>query len=246
MIENEWIEAQKPFTCKAIAKEFGTARKLRLLMVGFLEPLQDIFSEGARRVFLMLREWAEDDRRSIDGTAWSAPGGPLADYMEWSTKGLASHAVSWIVHYGSQIEPKWTYSLAMPAAELCDKAAQALVLKKVGSSPQGIFLSDPRHKAWSNAWNAELQALHGQQAELMRCVYGNPFQPATLDHSWLTPKIVGLAQRIYDDRAFDRMSSLGDALEGAGCRNAEILNHCRALGPHVRGCWVLDLVLGKE
>ena len=55
-----------------------------------------------------------------------------------------------------------------------------------------------------------------------------------------------MAQSIYDDRAFDRLPILADALEDAGCDKADILNHCRQPGEHVRGCWVVDLVLGKD
>jgi hypothetical protein len=51
---------------------------------------------------------------------------------------------------------------------------------------------------------------------------------------------------IYDERAFDRPPALADAIQGSGCDNADILSHCRGLGPHVRGCWVIDLVLGKS
>ena len=58
--------------------------------------------------------------------------------------------------------------------------------------------------------------------------------------------MVKLAQGIYDDRAFDRMPVLADALEEAGCYDADILAHCRQPGEHVRGCWVVDLLLGKE
>jgi hypothetical protein len=58
--------------------------------------------------------------------------------------------------------------------------------------------------------------------------------------------VVRLAQGIYEDRAFDRLPVLADALEEAGCDNAEILSHCRGPGPHVRGCWAVDLSLGKE
>jgi len=58
--------------------------------------------------------------------------------------------------------------------------------------------------------------------------------------------VVKLAESIYDERAFDRMPILADALEEAGCANADILAHCRQPGEHVRGCWAVDLILGKE
>jgi hypothetical protein len=80
----------------------------------------------------------------------------------------------------------------------------------------------------------------------LRDIFGNPFRPVTVDSSWLTAKVKTLAQTIYTDRTFDQMPILGDALEEAGCANPEILGHCRRPGPHVRGCWALDLVLGKE
>jgi hypothetical protein len=55
-----------------------------------------------------------------------------------------------------------------------------------------------------------------------------------------------LVQGLYDERAFDHLPILADALEEAGCTNADILNHLRGPGPHVRGCWVVDLLLDKE
>jgi hypothetical protein len=79
----------------------------------------------------------------------------------------------------------------------------------------------------------------------VRDIFGNPFRPVTADPQWLTPTVVTLAQTIYADRAFDRLPILADALEDAGCDEADILTHCRADEPHVRGCWVVDLVLGK-
>jgi len=54
-----------------------------------------------------------------------------------------------------------------------------------------------------------------------------------------------LAQRIYEDRTFEHLPILADALEDAGCTEATILDHCRGPGPHVRGCHVLDVLLGK-
>jgi hypothetical protein len=82
--------------------------------------------------------------------------------------------------------------------------------------------------------------------DLVRCVVGNPFRPASPDPRWLTPTVVHLARAIYDERAFDRLPILADALEEAGCDNTDILRHCRGPGPHVRGCWPVDLVLEKS
>jgi hypothetical protein len=86
----------------------------------------------------------------------------------------------------------------------------------------------------------------GEVAALLRDTAGNPFRPVSADPTGLTAAAVGLAQTIYADRAFDRLPILADALEEAGCDNADVLAHCRGGGPHVRGCWVVDLVLGKR
>jgi hypothetical protein len=84
------------------------------------------------------------------------------------------------------------------------------------------------------------------QADLVRDIFGNPFRPVTVNPSWLTSTVVALAQGIYADRAFDRLPILADALQDAGCENEDVLNHCRSAGPHCRGCWVVDLLLGKS
>ena len=82
-------------------------------------------------------------------------------------------------------------------------------------------------------------------ATIIRDIYGNPFRPVTADPAWLTSTVVALAQGIYADRAFDRMPILADALQDAGCDNPDVLEHCRGPGPHTRGCWVVDLLLGR-
>jgi hypothetical protein len=89
---------------------------------------------------------------------------------------------------------------------------------------------------------------YSAQTRIVRDVTGNPFRPPTIDPSWLAwngGTVTKLAQSIYDERAFDRLPVLADALEDAGCDNADILAHCRQPGEHVRGCWVVDLLLGK-
>jgi hypothetical protein len=85
------------------------------------------------------------------------------------------------------------------------------------------------------------------QRDLLRDIFGNPFRTVACDPAWLTSDVVALARGIYDDRAFDRMPILADALQDAGCANDEVLNHCRDANQiHVRGCWVVDLLLGKS
>lgn len=91
---------------------------------------------------------------------------------------------------------------------------------------------------------------------LLRDIFGNPFRPVTIDPVWRTwnnGTVVKLSQAIYDERELPsghldagRLAILADALEDAGCTNTDILDHCRSPGLHVRGCWVVDLLLGKE
>ncbi len=93
----------------------------------------------------------------------------------------------------------------------------------------------------------------GRQCVLLRDVVGNPLRSATYARSWLTATVISLAEAVYDNRnlpagtlAPDLLAILADALEDAGCTDADILNHLRGPGPHVRGCWVLDLLLDKK
>ncbi len=84
------------------------------------------------------------------------------------------------------------------------------------------------------------------QAGLVRDIFGNPFRTIIVDPRWLTSNVVDLARTIYEEREFNRMPILADALMDAGCDDEDILNHCRSTGPHVRGCFVVDLLLGKS
>ena len=84
------------------------------------------------------------------------------------------------------------------------------------------------------------------QVQVIQEVLGNPFRRVAIDPAWRTSTVVALARGIYDEKAFDRMPILADALQDAGCDSDDVLSHCRGGGPHVRGCWVVDLVLGKE
>lgn len=83
--------------------------------------------------------------------------------------------------------------------------------------------------------------------DLLRCVFGNPFRSVAVEREWRTSTVTDLAHGIYEDRAFDRLPILADALQDTGCDNDDILSHCRDTSlTHVRGCWVVDLVLDKQ
>jgi hypothetical protein len=127
-----------------------------------------------------------------------------------------------------------------------------------------------RHVVWPDAWQAASKMSEGwlkisgnskprrqarhcverpAQTALLFDVIGNPFQPWFVFAEWLRWRdatIPKLARAIYEERAFDQLSILADALEDSGCEDTEILAHCRRPGPHVRGCWVVDLILGKQ
>jgi hypothetical protein len=84
------------------------------------------------------------------------------------------------------------------------------------------------------------------QADLVRDIFGNPFRREAPGPNWLTSDVQALARGIYESRDFSAMPILADALQDADCDSEDVLAHCRGPGPHVRGCWVVDLLLGKE
>ncbi len=83
------------------------------------------------------------------------------------------------------------------------------------------------------------------QADLLRDLFTDQFRFVVPDHAWFTSDVMALAGAIYDRHAFDQLPILADALQDAGCDNDDVLNHCRANAAHVRGCWIVDMVLGK-
>ncbi len=113
-----------------------------------------------------------------------------------------------------------------------------------------IAQTAPQAFGWTGSktkWDEPVLYAHRRDiAEWVRDIFGNPFRPITFDPAWRTPEVVALASEIYEQQSFDRMPSLSDALEGTGCRDDEVLSHCRMPTGHVRGCWVIDAILGLE
>ncbi|VTR97033.1 Uncharacterized protein (Fragment) OS=uncultured bacterium PE=4 SV=1 [Gemmata massiliana] len=82
---------------------------------------------------------------------------------------------------------------------------------------------------------------------LIRDIFGPlSFRPVAFSPEWRSSTAVAIAAQMYESREFGAMPILADALQDAGCDSADVLDHCRGPRPHVRGCWVVDFVLGKE
>jgi hypothetical protein len=144
----------------------------------------------------------------------------------------AESAVGSEVRYGVA---HWLYNLAQPSAEHGDNFDYYLI------NYDGQFYS------WGS--HLPLHKDHRKVAlQLIEDIFGNPFRPTFIDPNWLAwndGTVVKLAKTIYDNRRWEVMPILADALEDAMCTDRDILDHCRGPGPHVRGCWVVDLILGK-
>jgi hypothetical protein len=102
--------------------------------------------------------------------------------------------------------------------------------------------------------DALLEASHALTCDdrcfgILRDVFGNPFRRPVISRScleWNDWMVLRIAQTTYEERRFADLPILADALEDAGCTDSDILTHCRTPGEHVRGCWVIDLLLGKQ
>ena len=135
-------------------------------------------------------------------------------------------------------------SLRDIVADWLSTAVQSLAIPKCNPS---VVAYEVRSSVENDVYRHARRGLPcPSQAELVREVIGNPFRPVACDPTWRTADVIGVARGIYEDRAFDRLPLLADALMDAGSDDAEMLAHCRSPGPHVRGCWVVDLVLGKK
>ena len=157
----------------------------------------------------------------------------------------------WVVAFGDEVEGHpvrrlveakwmdvvdWFHDLAAPDGE----RRYALLNLSTGGQT-GYWAEDHFPERSGLAW-AEAEAEH---ASLLRDIFGNPFRPVTVDPSWLTSTVVAVARQMYESRDFSPMPILADALQDSGCEEERVLGHCRGPGPHVRGCWVCDLILGK-
>jgi hypothetical protein len=239
MSEEEWLECTDIGRMLEFIHDKGTDRQWRLYLCGGCRAISHLFySNSSRRAVDVAEEFTEGlaDEAELDRAEWSAevptfghdfyPSGisrseNLARLIEMGAiPESARHGTEWVANEGIQ-------ERLIAAANLAEACAF------VSLRPSEFKLRYMRQVDWPGRW-------------LIECVFGNPFRPVKFNQSWLTSNVVGVAQRIYDERQFQDMHILGDALEDAGCGKASILEHCRSGGEHVRGCWVVDLILGKQ
>jgi hypothetical protein len=134
-------------------------------------------------------------------------------------------------------------------------AVQAVTSNWLSYTAGGPAMSVAALSGWEARRNPEaagetMRAASRRHAQLLRDIFGNPFRPLpAVDPGWATANgstVAKMAQGIYEDHRFGDLPTLADALEDAGCTDGEILAHCRGGGEHARGCWVVDLLLGKR
>jgi hypothetical protein len=94
--------------------------------------------------------------------------------------------------------------------------------------------------------STEKQIAIEYQTQTLRCIFKNPYRPASTEPRWRTAYLRELAVDIYEKRTFERLPEFASVLRSDGCDDEDVLAHCRSETPHVRGCWAVDLVLGKN
>jgi hypothetical protein len=216
MTEAEWAECQDPGPMLEFLQGKVSDRKLRLFACGC-----------CRRVWDLLRD--ERNRKAVEAVEAFADGCVKRQALE-SVAAAADRAIGPVSLDSQAAEYAATASAVAaglgPVDQVAAAAATAAAVVEVNWLPL--------------KWDEE-----ARQADLLRCIAGNPFRPVPVAPAWRTADALRLAQAIYDERAFDRLPILADALEEAGATDAPLLGHLRGPGPHVRGCWAVDLLLGK-
>lgn len=223
MTEQEWLRLDRPQQIlKALPPGRQSQRKLRLFGCACVRRVWDIITDKRGR------HAVETTERFVDGLT------------NQQALAMAAGKANWAVQYAVGVAPQSALRAASLIAGpvLSNHDIRSLIETAVGC-------------ARCAEDDAELACQ--AQAAFLRCVIGNRFRPVSIDPAWLTPSVLFMSQAAYENRNLPsgtlentRLAAIADALEEAGCHDADILNHCRHPGVHVRGCWVLDLLLGKE
>jgi hypothetical protein len=221
MIRSEWEEVGNPHLMLGCLRNVATDRKLRLFGIACWLESKQTLAPDARKALGTVEQYADgllgaEDLWSAFGRLPDVPGRRLA--VPRSLDVDDARRVS-----------RWT---------ICPTEA----------------LPEPRGGMWY--YVPRLDGYHSEQlahGRLLQCLFGEPWRRVRFAPTWRTPDACSLAEAALERRDPStghldpvRMALLGDALEDAGCSDRAVLEHCRAGGPHVYGCWVVDRILGQE
>jgi hypothetical protein len=245
MDETRWLAAANPMHLLAFARRDLRAtrtkagrRKLRLFACGCCRRVWPALRPDQRAVVEAVERAADGRATQADvERAWATTQqGVLIPVVAGLLRGVLWRLMGWPPAAPSPPPPP-------PPTQ---PASVAALLARVSHRQAWVVAN-----VWRAAAAADLTAARGTkpadekrvQADLVRCLFGNPFRPPKFDPAWRTSTAIGLARAIYGEIAFDRLPILADALEDAGCDDEYLLRHCRVDAVHARGCWAVDLVL---
>jgi hypothetical protein len=262
MTENEWLNTRDPKAMLTFLQDIGqlSERKARLFAVACCWRIMHLMPDKESRAAVHV---AEDFAAGITDEATRQLAEERAETVRSTQQEQYDREVNESTYAESDevIAAGWTLLTTVDAAA----AARAMV------SPSGVSAAREASEAASTAEEWTVQAARFSagvgrgpentcsfsekppQAELARCIFGSPFHPVPhIDPTWLAwggGTVKRLAEAAYEERQLPagtldvaRLAVLADALEEAGCNDAGLLGHLRSEGPHVRGCWALDLV----
>ncbi len=245
LTEGEWQRCPLPSVMLRYLYAHPNGRKRRLFAVACCRRIAALTPPR----FLPLVDVAEDyaeGRASQEqlhhawGCAWWMMEGDEDTLEEGETAPCEDHDMltqieNWAAYcVGRVTEPPETYDYPTHAKEDAAAWVSTTAGMAVSYLPEEKIYDDAKSRAESMA-----------QTDLLRDIYGNPFRPIDFSPTWRTPEALQIAQNMYDAGNFDRMPQLGEALRAAGCQEDAVLEHCQSRLPHVRGCWVVDALLGK-
>ena len=237
MTEAEWLAATDPqpmLECLG-GKAVATERKLRLFAASCCRQFWHLLPDGRSQQAVDVAE------RFADG---------YADEAERSAADTAATTAARDAILARQASDSIPEMLTLAA-----KAANHSVIRDVDPEAAGATVAAYRLIARNpdSGLHSRL-AVNVASSASLRDIFGNPFRPApAVDPAWRGGTAAQLAHAAYEHRRLPegtlnpaRLTILADALEDAGCTDADLLGHLRGPGPHVRGCWAVDLILGKS
>jgi hypothetical protein len=240
MTEADWLASGCSYQMFQFIRCTADRRKLRLFACSGCRRIWNLLSDRRSRIAVEVSEryadgWATKEELSA---AQSEAAKAVRVAVE-TCKPLEAEAIKGFKNLsGADAQDAWSRYCASSRRRAAAKAVKAVAR----STDKAARMAEEMSQAvgWARA---DISQTHLYRAQLMRCVFGNPFRTQHLAAEHATRDVVRLADAIYHDRAYEHLPVLGEALEDAGCNNVDILAHCRGVGPHTRGCWVLDLIL---